>query len=230
MSQKGSNILLNSHLMRARQISKYKKRAFSYGKKDQMTQKAKFTTAEELETLANEYFKNYPYIDDCKELIDKQTAVDNLMNGILPTISGLCYYIGLNSINEWNTLKNKQKYKRICDKIILRLSRYWESASATGKGQTGVSNWLNAFGNFPQNQGLNDSNKLSCQIVVIGTDGNKQALSDIINATQAQRIQGTRTIDTTAQAIDRPSPKKALAKPAKTTRNPKPRKAKPEAK
>lgn len=195
-----------------------------------MTQKAKFTTAEELETLANEYFKNYPYIDDCKELIDKQTAVDNLINGILPTISGLCYYIGLNSINEWNTLKNKAKYKRICEKIILRLSRYWESASATGKGQTGVSNWLNAFGNFPQNQGLNDSGKLSCNIVVIGTDGNKQALSDIINATQAQRIQGTRTIEAQAQPIRPEALPKPKAHAPKTTRNPKPRKEKAKAK
>ena len=107
----------------------------------------------------------------------------------------------------------------------MRLSRYWESASATGKGQTGVSNWLNTFANFPQNQGLNDSGKLSCQIVVIGTDGNKQALSDIINATQAQRIQGTRTIETTAQAIDRKQPTKALPTPAKKSPNPKPRKA-----
>jgi hypothetical protein len=195
-----------------------------------MTQKAKFTTAEELETLANEYFKNYPYIDDCKELIDKQKAVENLINGILPTISGLCYYIGLNSINDWNTLKNKQKYKRTCEKIILRLSRYWESASATGKGQTGVSNWLNAFGNFPQNQGLNDSGKLSCNIVVIGTDGNKQALSDIINATQAQRIQGTRTIEAQAQTIRPEALPKPKAHAPKTTRKAKPRKEKPEGK
>ena len=185
----------------------------------------KFTTAEELETLANEYFSKYPYIDDCDELTDKQKAVDNLINGILPTISGLCYYIGLSSINDWNTLKNKQKYKRICDKIILRLSRYWESASATGKGQTGVTNWLNTFANFPQNQGLNDSGKLSCQIVVIGTDGNKQALSDIINATQAQRIQGTRTIEAQAQPLNVSRETKALPTPAKKSPNPKPHKA-----
>lgn len=195
-----------------------------------MTQKAKFTTPEELETLANEYFSKYPHIDEAATEAAKQEAITNLTNGILPTFSGLCYYIGLTSLKDWYSWEKKAKYKAVCARIILGLTRFWESASATGKGQTGVSNWLNVFGNFPQNQGLNDSNKLSCQIVVIGTDGNKQALSDIINATQAQRIQGTRTIETTAQAIDRNSPKKALAKPTKKSPNPKPRKEKPKAK
>lgn len=195
-----------------------------------MKQKPKFNTPEELETLVNEYFAKYPHIDEAKTEAEKQEAIANLTAGILPTISGLCYYIGLSSINDWSLLKNKHKYKRLCDKIILGLSRFWEAASATGKGQTGVSNWLNAFGNFPQNQGLNDSGKLSCNIVVIGTDGNKQALSDIINATQAQRIQGTRTIEAQAQPLNVSRETKALAKPTKTTRKAKPRKEKPEGK
>lgn len=190
-----------------------------------MKQKPKFNTPEELEALVNEYFSKYPHIDEAKDEAEKQEAIANLTAGILPTISGLCYYIGLSSINEWSALKNKHKYKRLCDKIILGLSRFWEAASATGKGQTGVSNWLDTFANFPQKQALSD-NRLSCNIVVIGTDGNKQALSDIINATQAQRIQGTRTIEAQAQEIKPQALPKPKAHAPKNTRKAKPRKEK----
>lgn len=162
-------------------------------------EKAKFNSVEELETLVNEYFSKYPYIDDCQEQSDITKAKENLTNGILPTISGLCYYIGLKSINDWNTLKNRKKYTASCDKIILRLSRYWESASATGRGQTGVTNWLNTFANFPTTQ--TTENKGVCAVVVIGADGNRQALSDIINSAQAQRIQGLKTIEAKAEQV-----------------------------
>ena len=194
-----------------------------------MTQKAKFNTAEELETLANEYFAKYPHIDEAKTEAEKQEAVTNLTNGILPTFSGLCYYIGLTSLKDWYLWEKKAKYKAVCARIILGLTRFWEAASATGKGQTGVSNWLDTFANFPQKQALSD-NRLSCNIVVIGTDGNKQALSDIINATQAQRIQGTRTIEAQAQPIKPEALPKPKAHAPKTTRKAKPRKEKTKAK
>ena len=162
---------------------------------------AKFKNVSELEKLANEYFSRYPYLDDVTEASDIVKAKDNLALGILPTISGLCYFIGLESINDWQTLKNSKKYKHTCDKLTLRLCRYWESASATGRGQTGVSNWLDTFAGFPQKQALSQENRGVCTVVVIGADGNKQALSDIISTAQAQRLQGIKTIDTTAQEI-----------------------------
>lgn len=161
----------------------------------------KFSTVEELEKLVDEYFQKYPNIDDVEDNTDKLTAVANLTNGILPTLTGVCYKIGLNSLNDWQTLKNSKKYKRTCEKIILRLSRFWEAASATGRGQTGVSNWLDTFAGFPQKQALSQENRGVCAVVVIGSDGNKQALSDIISTAQAQRLQGIKTIDTTAQEI-----------------------------
>lgn len=183
-------------------------------------EKAKFNSVEELETLVNEYFSKYPYIDDCQEQSDINKAKENLTNGILPTISGLCYYIGLKSINDWNTLKNRKKYTASCDKIILRLSRYWESASATGRGQTGVTNWLNTFANFPTAQ--TPENKGVCAVVVIGSDGNRQALSDIINSAQAQRLQGIKTIEAKAEAITPSTPhaeRKPRSKPLKIRNN-----------
>ena len=178
--------------------------------------KDKFSTVEELEKLTNAYFKKYPHIDDATTESERVKAKDNLINGILPTISGLCYYIGLESINDWNLLKNKKKYKGACDKIILRLSRYWEAASATGRGQTGVTNWLNAFANFPQNQGLENQSRLSCAVVVIGADGNKQALSDIISSAQAQRIQGLKTIEAQAEPVKKEKERKPRAKRLKS--------------
>ena len=198
---------------------------FFIEKSHQMKQKPKFNTPEELEVLANEYFSKYPHVDEAKDPTQKLEAVTNLTNGILPTFSGLVYYIGMNQLSDRQTLSKKHKYKVICGRIMLRLTRFWEAASATGKGQTGVSNWLDTFANFPQKQALSD-NRLSCNIVVIGTDGNKQALSDIINATQAQRIQGTRTIEAQAQEVKPQALPKPKAHAHKTTRKAKPRKEK----
>lgn len=166
------------------------------------TSRVKFKTPEELEALAREYFKKYPFTDD-ENLTPEEhrKAIENLTAGILPTISGLCYFIGLQSINEWYLLRNKQKFKRVCERLTLALTRFWEAASATGRGQTGVSNWLDTFANFPQKQALNQENRPAVAVVVIGSDGNKQALSDIISTAQAQRIQGIKTIEAKAQEI-----------------------------
>lgn len=186
-----------------------------------------FTSIEEVETRSERYFKKFPHIDEAETPEEINKAKEYQTLGILPTLSGLSLAIGLKDWRDFNRYASKGKYKGVFMALKSRLLRYWETALATGRGAQGVTAWLNALtgGEMLQNQGLNDSNKMSCQIVVIGTDGNKQALSDIINATQAQRIQGTKTIDTTAQTIDRKQPAKALPTPAKKSPNPKPHKA-----
>lgn len=135
--------------------------------------------AHKFEKLADAYFKKYPHFDEVKTEHEKVQALENIKLGILPTLSGLCYALGLQDSQEFDSYSKKKGFSSIFQRLRLRLLRYWESSLATGKGTSGVQSWLSVnsceYSKSKEQQAIKAP---QINIVVVGKDGTKQALSD----------------------------------------------------
>lgn len=161
--------------------------------------------AHKFEKLADSYFKKYPHIDESKTDIEKAQALENIKLGILPTLSGLCYALGLQDSQEFDSYSKKKGFSSLFQRLRLRLLRYWESSLATGKGTSGVQSWLSVnaceYSKTKEQQAIKAP---QINIVVVGKDGTKQALNDFTNGT---------IIDTQAEQVTHTP--QALPKPCK---------------
>lgn len=175
--------------------------------------KALFKTPEEVQEIAEEYFKKYPKLENAQTPEETSQAVDCLINGILPTLSGLCLKLGFHTIKQFDDYEKKRLFRSTFEGLRLRLLSYWESALGTGKGSQGVSAWINytTGGAFLGKATESAGNRGAVAVVVVGADGSRQALSDILQASQTPQIQRVKTIDTTAQEV-KPKPAKIQKK------------------
>lgn len=178
-----------------------------------------FKTPEEVKKLAEEYFKKFPRIDEAKTEADKLRAKEYQQAGILPTMSGLCLKLGFYSWSQWQIYENKRLFKATFEGLRLRLLSYWESSLATGRGTQGVTSWINYvtggsfLGKTQEKQGFSGG----VAVVVIGSDGSRQALTDILAAQNTTQIQRVKTIDADAEEVT-PNPKKYPNKSAANRR------------
>lgn len=148
------------------------------------------TLANKFDKLADSYFKKYPHIDEAKTDGEKAQALENVKLGILPTLSGLCYALGLQDSKEFESYSKKKGFSFLFQRLHLRLLRYWESSLATGKGTSGIQSWLSVnaceYSKTKEQQAIKAP---QINIVVVGKDGNKQALSDFSNSSNIIDIQ-----------------------------------------
>lgn len=178
-----------------------------------------FKTPEEVETIAEEYFKKFPRIDEAKTEAEKLKAKEYQQAGILPTMSGLCLKLGFYSWNQWADYEKKRLFRATFEGLRLRLLSYWESSLATGRGTQGVTSWINYvtegsfLGKTQEKQGFSGG----VAVVVVGSDGSRQALTDILAAQNSTQVQRVKTIDTTAEEVA-PQPKKFPKKSAANRR------------
>lgn len=178
-----------------------------------------FSTPEEVEEIADIYFANFPKLEDVRTEAEKLAALQNQTAGILPTLSGLSLKLGFYTLRQFEEYARKPKFRATFEGLRLRLLSYWETALGTGKGSQGVTNWLNYvtagefLGKSQEKQGLSGG----VAVVVIGADGNRQALTDILAAQNSTQIQRVKTIDTTAEEV-KPTPKKSPKKSAANRR------------
>lgn len=135
--------------------------------------------AHKFEKLAESYFKKYPHIDEVKSEREKAQALENIRLGILPTMSGLCYALGLQDSKEFDSYSNKKGFSSLFQRLRLRLLRYWEASLSTGKGTSGVQSWLSVNAcEYSKTKEQTAIKAPQINIVVVGKDGTKQALSD----------------------------------------------------
>lgn len=196
--------------------------------------KALFSTPEDVEAIANKYFANFPKLEDAKTDAEKLTALQNQNAGILPTLSGLSLKLGFYTLKQFEEYAHKPKFRATFEGLRLRLLSYWETALGTGKGTQGVSNWLNYvtagefLGKTQEKQGLSGG----VAVVVVGSDGSRQALTDILAAQNSTQVQRVKTIDTTAEEVapqPRKFPKKSAANRRRALSNALKRQEKPQA-
>lgn len=154
------------------------------------------TLAHKFEKLADLYFKKYPHIDEVKTDLEKCKAFENVRVGILPTMSGLCYALGLQDSQEFDSYAKKKGFSFLFNRLRLRLLRYWEASLATGKGTSGVQSWLSVNAcEYSKTKEQTAIKAPQINIVVVGKDGTKQALNDFTQGaivdTQAEQVTHT---------------------------------------
>ena len=174
-----------------------------------MRGKMLFSTPEQVEKIAQEYFSRFPRLDETKTPEEKALAIENQTLGNLPTLSGLCLKLGFCDIRQFNDYEQKKRFSSVFRGLRTRLLSYWESLLASGRGSAGVNNWLSyvSGGEFcnktAENQGVRGG---SVAVVVIGSDGSRQTLADILQAQNPPQIQSVKTIDAKAQEVKTKSP------------------------
>lgn len=166
----------------------------------------KFKTPEEALQIVENYLKKYPLKRTAKTPEEIRQALENASAGILPTITGTAIELGLETIDNFIFYSKKPKFKRCFASIRARLQEYFEQGLATGKGSQGVMMWLDKMGtNFQQNQPLNNSGQPLLNVLVIGSDGSRSPLANLVNTINAPLIEQKKT----PQSIEIPT----LAKP-----------------
>lgn len=169
-----------------------------------------FKNPDEVKRLADEYFAKFPKIEEAETDADKLKAKEYQNAGILPTMSGLCIKLGFYSWEQWNIYEQKKIFRSTFQALRLRLLSYWEGVLPTGRGAQGVSAWINYVtgGSFLGKSADFVGSRGAVAVVVVGADGSRQALSDILTAANTPQIQQVKTIDTTAQEV-KSKPRKA---------------------
>jgi hypothetical protein len=125
-------------------------------------------------------------------------------------MSGLCLKLGFCDLKQFDDYEKKPRFRAVFKAVRLRLLSYWETALATGKGTQGVTNWINyvTSGAFLGKSADVSGGRGAVAVVVVGADGSRQALSDILTASNTPQIQSVKTIETTAQEV-KSKPRKA---------------------
>lgn len=173
-----------------------------------------FNTPEEVQEIAQAYFEKFPKIEEAKNETQKAQAKENASIGLLPTMSGLCLKLGFCDLRQFDDYEKKPRFRAVFKAVRLRLLSYWETALATGKGTQGVTSWINyvTSGAFLGKTADSSGSRGAVAVVVVGADGSRQTLSDILNASNTPQIQQVKTIETTAQEV-----KSKPAKPHKAS-------------
>ena len=186
-----------------------------------------FKSVDDVKKIIDKYLAKYPLIRTAKTEAEKRQAVENATIGILPTLTGASLELGLLGIEDFIYYSKKSKYKLVFQEVRSRLQEYYEQGLATGKGSQGVSMWLDRVGKgFEQNQPLNANNQPLLNIVVIGSDGSKSPLQNLISNINTPKLESPKPIEipyvvASQDKAQKPTKasKKAKAKP-KTSRKP----------
>lgn len=185
----------------------------------------KFKSVDDVKKIIDNYLAKYPLIRTAKTESEKLKAVENATLGLLPTLTGASLELGLLGIEEFIYYSKKSKYKLVFQEVRSRLQEYYEQGLATGKGSQGVSMWLDRVGKgFEQNQPLNANNQPLLNIVVVGSDGSKSPLQNLISNINAPRLESPKPLEipyVVASQDKAPKPTKASKKAKAKAKTPK---------
>lgn len=99
----------------------------------------KFKNAEELQNKIDAYFKNCP---DKKQLV---TKIGDVVEIPMPTISGLCYYLGFESRQSFYDYEKEEKFSYTIKRARLFIEKEYEQL-LQGNNCTGAIFALKNFG------------------------------------------------------------------------------------
>lgn len=171
--------------------------------------KRKFENSEEMRSLAESYFKQYPHPDDFTETDEKREAVNTIREGLIPTLNGLAIKLGFSSINALYEYNKKEGFKQVMDWIRAKIGSYWE-LNLNSKFANGAQKWLESV--QPDNWGDKTRLKDAPPVALVVLVGNKTKGNQEIEAqfTEVKQIE--------AQPIEQPKrgrPKGSLNKKTK---------------